>query len=63
MMRRAWLVKVSWNGFIVCVFIRATEERLHDFIETELPGAVSYTGATESELESGLRLGLPVYCY
>lgn len=62
-MKKVWLVKVSRNGFLVCVFVRATEERLHDFIESELPHAVSYTGASDSELESGLKLGLPVYCY
>ena len=62
-MKRVWLVKVSRNGFLYCVFVRATEERLLDFINTELPHAVGYTGATDSELECGIKLGLPVYCY
>jgi hypothetical protein len=43
--------------------VRTTEEKLRGWMETELPEAVSYRGATEAEELAAKVLGLPIYCY
>ena len=63
MYERVWKVKCSRNGFTYCVMVRTTEEKLRGWMETELPEAVSYSGATEAEELAAKVLGLPVYCY
>lgn len=63
MYERVWKVKCSRNGFIYCVMVRTTEEKLRGWMETELPEAVSYCGATVGEELAAKVLGLPVYCY
>ena len=63
MYERVWKVKCSSNGFTYCVLVRTTEEKLRGYMETELPEAVSYSGATEAEELAAKVLGLPVYCY
>lgn len=63
MYERVWRVKCSRNGFTYCVMIRTTEEKLWGYMETELPEAVSYCGATEAEEQAAKVLGLPIYCY
>lgn len=63
MYERVWKVKCSRNGFTYCVMVRTTEEKLRGYMETELPEAVSYRGATEEEEQAAKVLGLPVYCY
>ena len=62
-MKRTWIIKCERNGFRYTVFVNATEERLHKYLETELPEAKSYTGATEQDLEAARTLHLPVYLY
>ena len=62
-MKRTWIIKCERNGFRYKVFVNATEERLHKYLETELPEAKSYTGATEQEPEAARTLHLPVYLY
>lgn len=63
MYERVWKVKCSRNGFTYCVMVRTTEEKLRGWMETELPEAVSYRGATEAEELDAKVLGLPIYCY
>ena len=63
MYERVWSVKCSRNGFTYCVMVRTTEEKLRGWMETELPEAVSYCGATEAEELAAKVLGLPIYCY
>ena len=60
---RVWKVKCSRNGFTFCVMVWNTEEKLRRWMETELPEAVSYRGATEKEEQAAKVLGLPIYCY
>ena len=62
-MKRTWIIKCERNGFRYTVFVNSTEERLHKYLESELPEAKSYTGATEQELEAARILHLPVYLY
>lgn len=62
-MKRNWMVTCERYGFTYKVFINATEERLHKYVETELPEAKSYTGATDAEIEAARILHLPIYLY
>lgn len=63
MYERVWKVKCSRNGFTYCVMVRTVEDKLKGYMETELPEAVSYRGATEAEELAAMVLGLPIYCY
>lgn len=63
MAKRTWIVICERNGFRFDIFVNATEERLRDYMETEIPEAVAYTGATEQEIEAARLLKLPVYLY
>lgn len=63
MYERVWSVKCSRNGFTYCVMVRTTEEKLRGYMETELPEAVSYSGATEAEELAAKVLSLPIYRY
>lgn len=64
MYERVWKIKCARNGFTYCIMIRTTEEKLRRWMETELPGAVSYRGASEEEEEQAAKvLGLSIYCY
>ena len=63
MYERVWKIKCARNGFTYCIMIRTTEEKLRRWMETELPEAVFYSGATEAEELAAKVLGLPVYCY
>ena len=63
MENRVWVVSGINNGFVWKVLIRTTEEKLHGYIETELPTATKYTGATEKEISAAQLLGMPIYCY
>lgn len=63
MTNMVWLVSGMKNGFVWKVLIRTTEEKLHKYMETELPTATSYTGATEKEVNAANLLGMPIYCY
>lgn len=63
MYERVWKVKCSRNDFTYCVMVRTTEEKLQGYMKTELPEAVSYIGATETEELAAMVFGLPIYCY
>lgn len=63
MYERVWKIKCARNGFTYCIMIRTTEEKLRGYMETELPEATSYRGATEEEGQAAKVLGLPIYCY
>ena len=62
-MKRNWMINCERHGFRYTIFVNATEERLRKYMETELPEAVSYSGATEKEIEAARTLHLPVYLY
>ena len=62
-MKRNWMVTCERHGFKYTVFINATEERLLKYVETELPEAKAYTGATDAEVEAARILHLPIYLY
>ena len=62
-MKRNWMVTCEHFGFRYVVFVNSTEERLHDYMKTELPDAKNYTGATEQEIEAARTLHLPIYLY
>ena len=61
--KRNWKSTCHDFGFKFVIFVNTTEERLHDYIETEIPAATSYTGATDQEIEAARTLQLPVYLY
>lgn len=63
MMKRNWMVTCERNGFRYKIFVNATEERLQKYMNTELPEATSYTGATDNEIEAARLLKLPIYLY
>lgn len=63
MANRVWLLYCELNGFSFKVLLRTTEEKLHDYIKTELPQCKSYVGAGEKEIEAAIVLKLPIYCY
>lgn len=63
MYERVWKIKCSRNGFTYCVMVRTVEDKLKGYMETELPEAISYRGATEAEELAAKVLGLPIYCY
>jgi len=62
-MKRNWMVTCERNGFRYKIFVNATEERLQKYMESELPEAKSYCGATDSEIEAARLLKLPIYLY
>lgn len=62
-MARNWMINCERHGFRYVVFVNATEERLRKYMETELPEATSYSGATDQEVEAARKLHLPIYLY
>ena len=63
MTNRVWILNCKVNGFSFKVFLRTIESKLRDYIETELPSCISYSGATPKEVEAASLLNLPIYCY
>ena len=62
-MKRNWVITCERYGFRYTIFVNATEERLHKYMETELPEARCYSGATDQEIEAARILHLPIYLY
>ena len=62
-MKRTWMITCERFGFVYKVFVNATEERLRKYMESELPEAKGYTGATDTEIEAARALRLPIYLY
>ena len=62
-MKCNWMITCQRFGFTYKIFVNATEERLRKYMETEIPEAVKYTGATDKEVDAARLLGLPVYLY
>ena len=62
-MKQTWMVTCERYGFRYKIFVNSTEDRLRKYIDSELPEAVTYTGATEAEIEAARTLGLSVYLY
>ena len=62
-MKRNWMVTCERYGFRYVVFVNCTEDRLRGYMETELPEAIRYTGATDAEVEAARLLRLPIYLY
>ena len=62
-MKRNWLVTCERHGFRYVVLVNCTEERLRGYMETELPEAVRYVGARDTDVEAARTLGLPIYLY
>lgn len=62
-MARNWMITCERNGFRYKIFVNATEDRLHEYVESEIPEAVKYSGATDKDIESARQLGLPIYLY
>ncbi len=63
MLTKIWVITCQQNGFTYKIFIDTVEEKLHAYMETELPQAVSYSGATEQEVKAARDLRLPIYLY
>lgn len=63
MYERIWKIKCSRNGFTYCIMVRTTEEKLRGYMKTEVPEAVSYSGATGEEELAARVLKLPIYYY
>lgn len=63
MYERVWMVMIEVNHFSSKIFVRATEERLRKYIDSELPDWKGYRGATDEEVEAAKLLRLPIYCY
>lgn len=62
-MKRTWMVTCERYGFRYVIMVNATEERLRKYMESELPEAVNYSGATEADVEAARKLRLPIYLY
>ena len=62
-MKRNWMVTCERHGFRYVIFVNCTEERLRGYMETELPEAVRYVGARDTDVEAARTLGLPIYLY
>ena len=62
-MKRNWMITCERYGFVYKIFVNATEERLRKYMETELPEAKGYTGATDEEIEAARILHLSIYLY
>ena len=64
MEKRVWVISCTKNGFTFKILLRTLEESIREYMHTELTGLMtSYSGATEKEIEAGIILGLPIYCY
>ena len=63
MYRRVWIVNCRRRGFTYKIFVETNEDGLRDYMKSEIPEAVSYSGATDSEVAAWKLLGLPVYLY
>lgn len=61
--KRNWKISCQEHGFKFVIFVNATENRLRSYIETEIPSVISYTGATDKEIEAARELQLPIYLY
>lgn len=62
-MKCNWMITCERHGFTYKIFVDSTEERLLSYIETELPEAKNYTGATDAEIEAARTLHIPIYLY
>lgn len=63
MYRRVWIVNCSKRGFTYKIFVETNEAGLRSYMESEIPEAYSYSGATEKEVAAWKTLGLPIYLY
>lgn len=63
MYKRVWLVTVDHRGFTMKVLVDTTEEKLTEYLKTELPSYRNYRGATEEDIESARKLGMSIYLY
>lgn len=61
MYERLWKVRVDLNGFEVMVMVRAKEEELKGYLDTEVPHWTYYSGATEEEVKAARVLGMKFY--
>ena len=70
--KKVWKVIFYRNGFKLAILIEATEVKLNDYLETELPADKDgrgepfweeYAAASESEIAAAKTLGLPIYIY
>lgn len=61
MYERLWKVKAQVNGFEVMVMVKAKEEELKGYLDTELPSWTYYNGATTDEEEAARALGMKFY--
>lgn len=61
MYERLWKVKALVNGFEVMVMVRAKEEELTGYLDTELPSWTHYSGTTEEEENAARALGMKFY--
>lgn len=62
-MKMNWIVTCERHGFRYVVLVNSNEDRLRKYMETELPEAISYTAATDAEVEAARMLRLPIYLY
>ena len=64
MNQRVWILTCSLNGFTFKILLRTLETKIFDYMHSELPRAlVSYSGASEKEIEAAAFLKIPIYCY
>ena len=63
MYRRVWIVNCSKRGFTYKIFVETNEAGLRSYMESEIPEAYSYSGATEKEIAAWKLSGLPIYLY
>lgn len=63
MENRVWIITCENRGFTYKILLNTTEERLHDYMKTELPEAKSYSGASDAEVEAARTLRMPIYLY
>ena len=62
-MRRVWIVTCMKAGFTYKILVETTENGLWQYMESELPEAVKYSGATAEEVAAAKLLKMPIYLY
>lgn len=60
-MKRYWIVKYTWNGFELPLFLYGTESEMQDYCQSELGRIPAYSGATDAQVEAGRALRMKFY--
>ena len=61
--RRTWIVRLDINGFRTFIMVYGTEREIISYVESEIPSQYikSYSGMSDSEVETAKKLKMAVY--